>query len=107
MSTPVTSTQSNLTISTAPALNPQAPAFVSPLTSTSLYLAYSRVVLLQTAMAEVYNPIDSSSTQKLRIILDNGSQRSYLTDRVNNSLKLTATRRQRLSIATFGAPKMP
>ena len=105
VSTAVTSTQSNLTISTTPALNPQAPAFVSPPTSTSLYLACSRAVLLQTATAEVYNPTDSSSTQKLRIILDNGSQRSYLTDRVKNSLKLTATRRQKLSIATFGATK--
>ena len=103
MSIPVTSTQSNLTISTAPALNPQAPAFVLPPTSTSLYLACSRAVLLQAAMAEVYNPIDPSSTQKLT--LDNRSQQSYLTDRVKNSLKLTATRRQQLSIATFGATK--
>ena len=105
MSAPVTTTQSNLTISTAPALNPQAPAFISPPTSTSLYLACSRAVLLQTAMAEVYNPIDPSSTQKLRVILDNGSQRSYLTNRMKNSLKLTTTRRQQLSIATFGATK--
>ena len=105
MSAPVTTTQSNLTISTAPALNPQAPAFISPPTSTSLYLACSRAVLLQTAMAEVYNPIDSSSTQKLRVILDNGSQRYYLTNRMKNSLKFTTTRRQQLSIATFGATK--
>ena len=105
MSTPVTTTQSNLTISTVPALNPQAPAFISPPTSTSLYLACSRAVLLQTAMAEVYNPIDSSSTQKLRVILDNESQRPYLTNRVKNSLKLTLARRQQLSIATFGATK--
>ena len=97
--------QSNLTISTAPALNPQAHAFISPPTSISLYLACSKAVLLQTAMAEVYNPIDSSSTQKLRVILDNGSQRSYLTNKMKNSLKLTTTRRQQLSIATFGATK--
>ena len=74
VSAPVITTQSNLTISTVPTLNPQAPAFISPPTSTSLYLACSRAVLLQTVMDEVYNLIDSSSTQKLRVILDNRSQ---------------------------------
>ena len=40
---------------------------------------------------------------RLRIIMDSGSQRSYLTDRVKNALGLQSVRRQQLSIATFGA----
>ena len=62
-------------------------------------------MLLQTAIAEVYNPKNPSSTLKLRLILDSGSQRSYLTEEAKNSLGLTRVKHQDLSIATFGASK--
>ena len=104
-STPSTSTQSNSTTSTVPAQNPQAPAFTSTPTSTSLYVGSSKAVLLQTALAEVYNPTNPSLTLKLTLILDSGSQRSYLTEQVKNNLRLQRVKQQHLSISTFGASR--
>ena len=106
-STPTTPTQRNVPTNTAPALNPQTPAFTSPptSTSTSLYVDSSRAVLLQTAVTEAYNPTNPSLTMRFRIIMDSGSQRSYLTDRVKNALGLKSVRKQQPSITTFGATR--
>ena len=82
-------------------LNPAAPSFTTP----NLYVGSSKAVLLQTAIAEVYNPKNPSSTLKLRLILDSGSQCSYLTEEAKNSLGLKRVKHQDLSIATFGASK--
>ncbi|XP_065902449.1 uncharacterized protein [Dysidea avara] len=105
--------QRNLTVSTpaaaqttspsTTALNPTAPTFTSPPTSTSLYVDASKTVLLQTALSQAYNPRNPSMTYNLRLILDSGSQRSYLTERAKNSLGLDRVKKQKLSIATFGA----
>jgi len=65
----------------------------------------SKAVLLQTAIAEVYNPKNPSSTLKLRLILDSGSQRSYLTEQIKNTLGLQRVKQQQLSILTFGSSK--
>ena len=85
-----------------PTLNPSAPAFTSS-TATSLYMDSNRAILLQTALAEVSNPHDPSLTLRLRIVMDSGSQRSYLTQRVRDTLALPASGKQRLSIAAFGS----
>ena len=72
----------------ATTLNPTAASFTSPPTSTSLYVGTNKAVLLQTTSLEVYNPTNSSLTIKIRLILDSGSQRSYLTEQVKNTLGL-------------------
>ena len=42
---------------------------------------------------------------RVRLILDSGSQRSYASDRVKNTLSLSATHTEALSIKTFGSNK--
>ena len=79
--------------------------FNTPPTSTALYIDSSKSVLLHTAVAEAYNPTNPSSTVRIRIILDSGSQRSYLTKRIKNILGLHNVRMQHLSIATFGTTR--
>ena len=98
-----TPTHSN-TVTTS-VLDPTAPVFNTPPTSTALYVDSSKSVLLQTAVAEAYNPTNPSSTVRIRIILDSGSQRSYLTKRIKNILGLQNVRMQHLSIATFGTTR--
>ena len=95
-------TPQNLSTS-ATTLNPSAPTFTSTPTSTNLYVGSSKAVLLQTAIAEVYNPKNTSSTLKLRFILDSGSQCSYHTEQVKNTLGLQRVKQQQLSILTFGS----
>ena len=56
------------TSTTTPALDPRAPSFTSPSTSTSLYVDFSKTALLQTAVAEVYNPTKPSSTLRIRTV---------------------------------------
>ena len=90
---------------TVAALNPSAPVFQSPPTSTSLYVDSSKAILLQTALVEAYNPDNPSLTVKLRVIMDSGSQRTYLTHCVKDTLALVANNSQSLSIAAFGSRK--
>lgn len=87
-----------------PTLNCSAPAFTSS-TATSLYVDSNRLILLQTAFAEVSNPHDPSLTLRLRIVMDSGSQRYYLTQRVRDTLALPASGKQHLSIAAFGSKR--
>ena len=64
-----------------------------------------KTVLLQTAWARVYNPSTPQPARELRILLDSGSQRSYITERAQRLLKLDAEGEQRLSIAVFGSAR--
>ena len=89
----------------ASTLDPSAPVFTSPPTSTSLYVDSSKAILLQTALVEAHNPLNPSLTSRIRVIMDNGSQRSYVTQYVKESLALVASDNQRLSIAAFGTKK--
>ena len=63
---------------TTGSLNPSA-EFEPSTEGTSLYLDASKSIILQTAVAEVYNPTDSNQRRKVRVILDGGSQHSYLS----------------------------
>ena len=45
-------------------------------------------VLLQTAKAQAYNE-DGSTSVKVRILFDNGSQRTYITNNLQRKLGLT------------------
>lgn len=89
-------------------LNPSAPEFrltrPYPQAST-LHIGSSKPVLLQTASTEVYNPCNPSDRVRLRIVMDSGSQRSYLTQRVQDALHLEPIDQQRLAIAAFGSKR--
>ena len=61
------------------------------------------MVLLETARARVHNPSDAHRTMEVRLLLDGGSQRSYITDRVRKLLALEPSGKDRLSIAAFGS----
>ena len=93
------------TVQSAPpstTLNPAAPTFTSAPTSTSLYVDASKTVLLQTALTKARDPSLALNT---RLILDSGSQCSYITERAKNFVKLERIKTQKLSIATFGASR--
>ena len=91
------------TIETTSSLNPSAPEFNPSTPKSSLYVDTSQAVLLQTALAEVCNPSNPSFMRRVRIVLDNGSQRSYLTQWIREKLALGTMSTQQLSIAAFGS----
>ena len=83
---------------------PQQGLTVQPGTNTVVcYSNSSTPVLLQTAQATVYNPQRPECKVKARIILDSGSQRTYLTDNLKNILQLPVLERKQVSIKTFGS----
>ena len=86
-----------------PTLNPEALPFGS--TTTALCASETKTVLLQTARARVYNPSTPQPAIKLRVLLDSGSQRSYVTERARRLLKLDAEGELCLSIVTFGSTR--
>ncbi len=84
-------------------LNPRAAEFTPP-KSTNLYVSANKAVLLQTARTVVYyNPDIPHSQMDVRIILDSGSQQSYVSDRVSSALSLVPKGEQQMYIATFGS----
>ena len=72
---------------------------------TALYVSATTPVLLQTANALTYNPRNSAAKVKARLILDSGSQRTYVSARLREHLNLPAESSQRISIKTFGSTK--
>ena len=59
-------------------------------------------VLLQTTVATIKNPGDPEITGNARIIFDSGSQRSFVTNRLRDSLKLPIVGRESMIIKAFG-----
>ena len=53
----------------------------------------------------IHNPTDSHSSLEVRLLLDSGSQKSYISERARGLLQLDAVGKQSLSIATFGSRK--
>lgn len=93
-----TSAATHLTVG----LNPEAEPFKPP-TSTALWTNGNHAVLLQTAQAKVCNPEDKQHWRNIRIVLDSGSQRSYVTNKVREGLGLCTVRTQAMAITTFGS----
>ena len=60
-------------------------------------------VLLQTAIATIKNPGNPEITGNARIIFDSGSQRSFVTNRLKDSLKLPIVGRESMIIKAFGS----
>ncbi len=84
-------------------LNAGAPAFqAQERRSTSLWVNSGRTVLLQTAQAKAFNPVSPHQSRRVRIVLDSGSQRSYVTEHVARELSQAPEGKQPMTIMTFG-----
>ena len=73
-------------------------------TTTGLYCVNADTpVLLQTAQAYIHKPSNPSCGTTIRLMLDGGSQRSYITQRVKDVLGLESERAEEMHIQTFGS----
>ena len=64
-----------------------------------------RQVYLQTATTYAYSPI-KSSVVPVRVLMDSGSQRSYVTESLKNKLGLIPEKTELLNLNTFGDDKL-
>ncbi|KAK6181727.1 hypothetical protein SNE40_009524 [Patella caerulea] len=69
-------------------------------------IGHRSLVLLQTARAQTSNTTAPSNKIWARIIMDNGSQRTYITSKLRDALKLQTISRQFVRIRTFGAMEL-
>ena len=101
--------QSSLPTLQPPTFNLQAPQPLPPgqqdiPTTTQLYCVNTEVpVLLQTAKAYVHKLDEPKRGMTIRLMLDGGSQRSYITQRVRDALGLLPDRVEQVQIKTFGS----
>lgn len=72
--------------------------------SENALLSSHEIVLMQTAYTRVRNPTNQSK-QEVRILLDSGSQRTYITERLAKTLKLKKENEQEIRLVTFGSDK--
>ena len=70
--------------------------------NTCMCVGTKNTVLLQTAKAAVYNPGNGHRKMTIAIILDGGSQRSYVTERIQDALNLSVSHSESLTIKPFG-----
>ena len=89
-------------VSTTP-LNPEAPPFAATPTTSNLCTDGKKAVLLQTARASIYNPAQPQHSIEVWVLLDSGSQKSYITEQEKGRLALQPSGEQHLCIATFGS----
>ena len=64
-----------------------------------------QTIFLQTARAVIHHPSNPHIALEVRLILDSGSQNSYISERACELLNLETVGEQSLSIATFGSDK--
>ena len=67
-------------------------------------LASDENVLLQTATTNIKNP-QSNRSVKARVLLDPGSHRAYVTEKLANRLELKRLEKEIISVVTFGSTK--
>ena len=60
-------------------------------------------MLLQTAQTRAFNPTASKHSRLVRIVLDSGSQRSYVTEQVARDLSLKSEDKHQMTVMTFGS----
>ena len=70
----------------------------------SVLMASSSHILMQTATVVVKNS-QGDASEKIHLILNSGSKRSYVTESVAKRLKLPLNSTERLSVVTFGTNK--
>ncbi|XP_045216847.2 uncharacterized protein LOC123566631 [Mercenaria mercenaria] len=73
-------------------------------TGENALLSSREIMLMQTANTYVQNPTGQSE-QQVRALLDSGSQRTYITERLANSLNLKTEGEQEIRLVTFGSEK--
>ena len=64
---------------------------------------HGKSILLQTAVVRTLNPDDPNKSANLRVILDSGSQRTYITKSAREILKLTTVSKENVIIKVFGS----
>lgn len=68
-----------------------------------MHVGSGKTIMLQTAQAIVFNTLDPNRQSVVRLLLDTGSQNSYITESVCNELKLGSKGKRNMSIMTFGS----
>ena len=84
-------------------LDPGTVPYQPSTTSSNLCSDNLRVVFLQTACAVIHNPSNSHVSLEIRLLLNSGSQKSYISERARELLHLDAIGEQPLSITTCGS----
>ena len=88
----------------APTTPASSSAVRPPQTSVhSMHVSTRMPILLQTARTRASNPHNSGLSAQVRIILDSGSQRSYVTDRLKEVLQLTSEHTESMLVKTFAS----
>lgn len=67
-----------------------------------MYTTAKTGILLQTAHASVSNPNAGEQSKNVRLILDLGSQKSYITENLRRELNLPSVSTETLVVKTFG-----
>ena len=71
--------------------------------SFNVCVGTKNTVLLQTAKGAIYNPDNSYHKRTVGIILDEGSQGSYITERHRDAMILPVSHSESLTIKPFGS----
>ena len=65
-------------------------------------ISSGKMVLMQTARADINNP-DNGFKQNTRMLLDSGSQRTYITESLASKMNLEIDKREEITLVTFGS----
>ena len=68
-----------------------------------MFISSKTPILLQTAQAVINKTGSAGGGRKIRIILDSGSQRSYITNHLKKDLNLQVDHQETMLIKTFGS----
>lgn len=82
-----------------PPPNPEASPTLSTRTASNLCSDRVQTMFLQTAHAVLHNPADPCTSLEVCLLLDSGSQKSYISNRARDLLRLDTVGEQSLSIA--------
>ena len=74
--------------------------------SSSMLLSYEEKVIMQTATIVVSNKNTRIPTIKTRILMDTGSQRTYVTEEIVKQLQLSSSARKSYAEFTFDSSKL-
>ena len=84
-------------------LNPETPPFEPPQATGSFLVNGTNAILLQTAQAIAFNLEQPEKRMQLHVLLDSGSQCSYVTKGACKRLALCSLGSKSVSIMTFGS----
>ena len=91
--------------SLAGVIQPLTQESIQPSSAISIYVDSKTSILLQTriALASNHTSVQPQGKHHVRIILDSGSQKKYITRQPKETLGLKPTARERMCIKTFGS----